>query len=86
MIEAIKNSDNTALLTLLAEQQSQLEQKDLRITNLEQQLEQLLRHIYGQRSEKFSVDASQMSLGLDLPLVEKAERKIETITHSSILT
>ena len=81
MIEAIKNSDNTALLTLLAEQQSQLEQKDLRITNLEQQLEQLLRHIYGQRSEKFSVDASQMSLGLDLPLVEKAERKIETITY-----
>lgn len=60
---------------------SELQQKTLRITKLEHQLNQLLRHIYGQRSEKYSVPASQMSLGLDLPVIDKPETKKETITY-----
>lgn len=81
MIQTPKILDAPALLNLVNQQQSQLQQKDLRITKLEHQLEQLLRHIYGSRSEKFAVDASQMSLGLDLPEVKKTEPQKETITY-----
>ncbi|CAN5470142.1 IS66-like element ISBthe5 family transposase [soil metagenome] len=62
-------------------QQSELQQKDLRITKLEHQLNQLLRHIYGQKSEKFTVDPQQIKLGLDLPVVSTPEKKKETITY-----
>ncbi len=65
---------------------SENQQKDLRIKKLEHQLDQLLRHIYGQKSEKFSVDASQMSLGLDLPVIPALEKKKETITYERTKT
>lgn len=60
---------------------SEIYQKDLRITKLEHQLEQVLRHIYGQKSEKFPVDPQQIKLGLDVPVVPAAEKKKETITY-----
>ena len=54
---------------------SENHQKDLRITKLEQQLNQLLRHIYGHKSEKFPVHPQQIELGLDVPVVAVAEKK-----------
>lgn len=59
-----------------------LQQQALQINKLQLQLEQLLRVVYGSRSEKFSrVDASQMSLGLELPVTIVSEKKKETITY-----
>ncbi|CAN5612995.1 IS66-like element ISBthe5 family transposase [soil metagenome] len=51
------------------------------ISHLQHQLDQLLRHIYGQKSEKFTVDPQQIKLGLDLPVVSAPEKKKETITY-----
>jgi transposase len=58
------------------------QKKDLRIQKLEHQLEQLIRTIYGRRSEKYSsVDASQMAIGFELPSIATPEKKKETITY-----
>jgi transposase len=83
VIEAIKNSDNTALLALIAEQQSQLEQKDLRISKLEHQLEQMLRAYYGKKSERFILQPGpdQIPLPLDVESTPASEVKKETITY-----
>lgn len=56
--------------------------KDLRIQKLEHQLEQLIRTVYGSRSEKFSAaDSSQMAIGFELPPILQTEKKKETITY-----
>jgi len=58
------------------------QKKDLRIQKLEHQLEQLIRTIYGSRSEKYlSVDASQIAIGFELPSIPQTEKKKETITY-----
>ncbi len=69
------------LLLEIENLRSENQQKTLRITKLEHQLEQLLRHIYGQRSEKFPVDPQQIKLGLDAPAVPAPEKQKETITY-----
>lgn len=69
------------LLLEVEKLRSENHQKDLRITKLEHQLNQLLRHIYGHKSEKFPVDPQQIKLGLEMPVVEAAEKKKETITY-----
>ena len=56
------------------------QKKDLRISKLEKQLEQLLRTIYGNKSEKF-IDPKQISLPLDVTAVPTSEIKEETITY-----
>lgn len=63
-------------------QQSQNREQALQIQKLQLQLEQLLRVIYGSRSEKYSsVDSSQMSLGFEVPALSIPEKKKETITY-----
>ena len=69
------------LLLEVEKLRSENHQKDLRITKLEHQLNQLLRHIYGHKSEKFPVDPQQIKLGLEMPVVEAVEKKKETITY-----
>lgn len=69
------------LLLEVEKLRSENQQQKFQIQKLQHQLDQLLRHIYGHRSEKYPIDASQMSLGLDLPSIEKPEKKKETITY-----
>ena len=83
MIEIPENLDNAALLDLVRQQQSQLEQRDLRIDKLQHQLEQLLRSFYGSKSERFSPtgDPNQIPLSLDVEALSAPEVKKETITY-----
>lgn len=83
MIETLENFDNAALLTLIQQQQSQLQQKDFRIDKLQHQLEQLLRAFYGSKSERFTItaDPNQIPLSLDVESISAPELKIETITY-----
>lgn len=76
MIDAtISALEKPQLLELILKQQ-------LQINKLQHQLEQLLRVVYGSRSEKFSsADTSQMSLGFELPAETPLEKKKETITY-----
>jgi transposase len=56
--------------------------KDLRISKLESQIEQLLRTVYGSKSERYAPTLpGQISLELDIPVSEKPEVKKETITY-----
>jgi transposase len=72
--EQLEKLDRDSLLNFAKEQQQE-------IKKLQQQLEQLLRHIYGKKSEKFVTDANQPELGFDLPAITAAEKKKETITY-----
>ena len=60
---------------------SEILQFKKQISHLQHQLDQLLRHIYGHKSEKFLVDPHQIKLGLEMPVVEAVEKKKETITY-----
>jgi transposase len=56
--------------------------KDLRIHKLEHQLEQLLRTVYGKKSERYAPTIpGQISLPLDIPVMDKPEPQKETITY-----
>ncbi|MEO7157057.1 MAG: IS66 family transposase [Vicinamibacterales bacterium] len=60
----------------------QLQQKDLRISKLQHQLEQLLRTIYGKKSERFVPNLpDQIELPLDITPVAAPEVKTEKITY-----
>lgn len=80
-MEQLEKLDSKSLLNFAKEQQLQLQQRDLRILKLEHQLEQLLRHVYGKKSEKFVADINQPELGFDLPVADAKENKKETITY-----
>lgn len=86
MIETVNNLDNAALLTLVEQQQSQLQQKDLRIDKLQQQLEQLLRAFYGSKSERFTaeVNPNQIPLSLDVESSAAVQVKKETISYERV--
>lgn len=72
---AISSLEKPELLKLISQQQSQIQK-------LQHQLEQLLRSMYGSRSEKYSLaDSSQMSLGFEMPSSAPVEKKKETITY-----
>jgi transposase len=61
---------------------SQLQKDNLRISKLEHQLEQLLRIVYGKKSERYAPTIpGQISLPLDIAVSEKPEVKKETITY-----
>ncbi len=82
MIETQQNSEIAALLNLVQQQQSQLQEKDIQIKKLQNQLDQLLRTVYGNKSERFAPTIpGQISLPLDFPVDEKPEIKKETITY-----
>jgi len=83
VIETAQNPDNAALLSLVQQQQSQLEQKDLRIEKLQHQLEQLLRAYYGSKSERFTSEENpnQATLPLDVPALAALPEIKETITY-----
>ena len=63
------------------QQHSQLQQQNTRIQKLEHQLEQLLRSMYGSKSEKYEVPNGQITLGFNLPPLTPTEKEKETITY-----
>ena len=69
---------------LLLENQ-QLREENLyqrsQIQKLQHQLEQLLRSMYGSKSEKYEVPSGQIALGFNLPPLAQTEKKKETITY-----
>jgi transposase len=72
----------TADLLLEVEKlRSENQQLKLQLQKLQHQLEQLLRHTFGKKSEKFLLDPSQVSLGLDMPVIEKPAAIKQTITY-----
>lgn len=76
VIEQLEKLDPESLLILAKQQQEE-------IKKLQHQLDQLLRHIYGQKSEKFvPSDPNQAILGFDLPELAQKQRAKETITYS----
>ena len=63
-------------------QKLQLQKDNLRISKLENQLEQLLRTVYGKKSERFAPTLpGQGSFALDIPVLETPKAKKETITY-----
>ena len=75
MIETQQNPEVAALLEII-------QQKDLQIQKLQNQLEQLLRTVYGKKSERFAPTLpGQGSFALDIPVLETPEVKTETITY-----
>lgn len=78
MIDSLEKPE---LLKLVRQQQSQIQQQNLRIQKLEHQLEQLLRSQFGSKSEKFSAPENQIELGFNLPPIVQPEKKKETITY-----
>jgi transposase len=75
VIKTQQNPEATALLKII-------QQKDLQIQILQKQLEQLLRTVYGKKSERYAPTISgQISLPLDIAEIVKTEAKKETITY-----
>jgi transposase len=74
VIESHQNPDVTALLNAI-------QQKDLQIQKLQNQLDQLLRFMYGKKSETF-IDPKQISLPLDIEKSAEVEIKEERISYS----
>ena len=75
--------NSTANLLLENQKLREENQKQtLQIKKLQHQLEQLLRVVYGSRSEKYSLaDSSQMALGFEMSSIAPVEKKKETITY-----
>jgi len=75
VIETQQNPEVTALLDII-------QQKDLQIQKLQNQLEKLIRVVYGNKSERYAPTLpGQISLPLDIVEIEKSEVKKETITY-----
>ena len=75
----IKTHDLLSLIQQLPEENLK---KDLQIQRLQKQLEQLLRTIYGNKSERFVAgDPNQIPLPLDIEAAASREIKKETITY-----
>ena len=75
MIETQQNPEVTALLNII-------QQKDLQIQKLQNQLEKLIRIVYGKKSEQYAPTLpGQISLPLNIAAIEKGEVKKETITY-----
>jgi transposase len=75
VIETQQNPEVTALLNII-------QQKDLQIQKLQNQLDKLIRIVYGKKSEQYAPTIpGQISLPLDIAAIEKPEAKKETITY-----
>jgi transposase len=75
VIETQQNPEITALLNII-------QQKDLQIQKLQNQLDKLIRIVYGKKSEQYAPTIpGQISLPLDIAAIEKPEAKKETVTY-----
>ena len=78
MIDSLEKPE---LLELVHQQQSQIQQQNLQIQKLQHQIDQMLRNVFGKKSERFiSAIPEQIELPLDLKPVDQPEVKTETIT------
>ncbi len=73
MIKEENIPDAAALLAIIQQKDIQLEKQSSRIEKLENQLEQLLRTVYGKKSERFAqvVILGQLPLALDVDVQEQ---------------
>jgi transposase len=70
------------LLELVRQQQSQIQQQNLQIQKLQHQINQMLRTVFGKKSERFIPSIpEQTELSLDLEKVQEPEVKTEIITY-----
>lgn len=64
------------------QQQSQIQQQNLQIQKLQHQIDQMLRTVFGKKSERFVPNVpEQIELSLDIKKVSESEIKTETITY-----
>ncbi len=81
MIET-SSFDKDALVLLVQQQQSQIHQQNLQIQKLQHQIDQMLRTVFGKKSERFvACIAEQSELSLDIEQVEQRQVKTESITY-----
>ncbi len=79
MIDSLEKPE---LLELVHQQQSQIQQQNLQIQKLQHQIDQMLRSVFGKKSERFiPTIPEQIELPLDLKPVDQPEVKKETITY-----
>lgn len=70
------------LLELVHQQQSQIQEQNLQIQKLQHQINQMLRTVFGKKSERFIPSIpEQTELSLDIEKVQEPEVKTETITY-----
>jgi transposase len=70
------------LLELVHQQQSQIQEQNIRLQKLQNQIDQLLRTVFGKKSERFvPTIPEQIELSLDIEKVQGPEIKTETITY-----
>ncbi len=83
MIKEKNNQDAAALLDIIKQKNIQIEKQNFRIEKLEHQLEQLIRTVYGKKSERFTptVFPGQLPLALDIAVQEQEEVTKQTITY-----
>ena len=83
MIETQLGSlEKPELLELVHQQQSQIQEQNLQIQKLQHQINQMLRTVFGKKSERFIPSIpEQTELSLDIEKVQEPEVKTETITY-----
>jgi transposase len=78
----IDSLEKPELLKLVHHQQSQIQEQGLQIKKLQHQIEQMLRTVFGKKSERFIPNIpNQIELPLDIKPSSEAEIKTETITY-----
>jgi transposase len=78
----ISSLEKPELLQLINRQQSQIQEQDLQIKKLQHQIEQLLRTVFGKKSERFTPNIpEQIELPLDIKPILEPEVQKETITY-----
>ncbi len=75
VIETAENHNVPALLEII-------KQQNFQIKKLQHQLEQLLRNIYGTKSERFVSDPLQAALSFDITPLAEPKKEKETITYT----
>ena len=82
VIETAENHNVPALLEIIKQQNFQIDQQNFQIKKLQHQLEQLLRNIYGTKSERFVSDPLQAALSFDITPLAEPKKEKETITYT----
>ena len=82
---AISSLEKSALLELLAQKESQIQQQNVQIQKLQEQVNKLLRQIFGQSSEKHipskNPDTQQAEFGFAVETLPVPAFTTQTITY-----
>ena len=82
IISQINSLEKQELINLIIEQKSQLDTQNIQLQKLQHQIEQLLRNVFGKKSERFIPNiADQIELPLDITPIADTAVKTERITY-----